>query len=523
MAARRLDGRFLLPGHPRTVVVVGDLPGVSEELVAAGLEEVSIATASAAGADLAIAPADLAEQALAVGARTTLFEGPAAQVSTALTMARRSGLSTRCLLPLPGIDLQHLVPDLAHRVPAAYAMRMWAPTGRRPTTRLKLKVISRLVQAGAMPPVGARIGTAVSPEPLPPGAGRPPSRLPAILGAAVDLGLVAPNAGWFASFPSGPDRKRCAFVVFQPGAPEPEVVVKFARLRGAGRQFDRDEQGLALAAATGGCVSAVAQRLLARFEVAGHQASVETAALGSTLERLLARPQSRRRKVALVDAVAGWLLQVARQTVGTSEGLEPERRRLVLDVLAISPQSPPADECRTGLGGVPAVFEHGDVSQGNVVFDGHRLALVDWELARFPGFPLWDLLYFALCALPLVDGVTDEGDQDRHFLALFEGRAPSSSLLFGWIRSAVDSLGLQPRSVGWLTTMCWLHWCELLRRIRREQGRAEPPLPVERAARLWLTRPGLGPGWDHWRHGASAAPSGTSNGSHPRPGDGGLR
>lgn len=288
-------------------------------------------------------------------------------------------------------------------------------------------------------------------------------------------------------------------MIFQPGASRPDALVKFARLPGLAPQFDRDERGLALAAATGGRVAAAGQRLLARFEVAGHQVSVETAAPGSTLGVLLARPGNRRCKVVLVDSVARWLIQVAGETAGGSEALGPERCRLARDVLPFWSLTLPADDLVAGLAGVPAVFEHGDLSEGNVLLDGRRLALVDWELARFPGLPLWDLLYFALCALPLVDGAIDDQERDGHFVTLFEGRAMSSGLLFGWLRSAVTELALPASSVGALATLCWLHWGDLLHRIRRDQASTESPLPVERAAELWLSHPGLGPGWDRWQ------------------------
>jgi hypothetical protein len=518
VAARRLDARFLLPDLAGTAMVLGDLPGISDSLAEAGLEEISLRGAGGACPDLVIATPDHIVRALAVGARAILLEGSATAVSVALATAEATGLETSCLFPLPGIEHQDLVMDLRQRTPAGYALKCWAPTGGRRSTWLKLVVVRRLVQTGRLPSMRARLGTAVAPKRAGSSVG-----LPAFLGAAANLGLVASDTGWFASFPPGPDRKRCAFVAFRPGASRPDALVKFARLPGVASQFDRDERGLALAGATGGCVAAAGQRLLARFEVEGHQASVETAATGSTLGVLLARPGTRRHKVALVEAVARWLLKMAGETAGMSEALGSERSRIAREVLPFWSLTSQGNDLTAGLAGVPAVFEHGDLSEGNVMFDDGRLALVDWELARFPGLPLWDLLYFALCALPLVDGATDDRERDGHFIALFEGRARSSHLLFGWLRSAVENLSLPPASVGPLATLCWLHWGELLHRIRREHGSTESPLPVERAAQIWLSHPGLGSGWARWRDPGRISSRATSSGLHRSHANGGSR
>lgn len=145
-------------------MVLGDLPGVSDGLVEAGLEELSASGADGVCPDLVIATPDHVERALAFGASSILFEGSALEVSAALSTAGARGLETSCLLPLPGIDYQHLVMDLRHRSAAGYALARWAPTGGRRSTWLKLIAVRRLVHAGMLPPMRARLGTAVAPE-----------------------------------------------------------------------------------------------------------------------------------------------------------------------------------------------------------------------------------------------------------------------------------------------------------------------------------------------------------------------
>jgi len=70
------------------------------------------------------------------------------------------------------------------------------------------------------------------------------------------------------------------------------------------------------------------------------------------------------------------------------------------------------------------------------------------------------------------------------------------------VTEAVRALALPPDAVGAIVTLCWLHYAELTPRLLLEHGPANsrpPPYLVERAVRLWLDTPGLGPGWDLWR------------------------
>lgn len=465
--------------------MVGDLPGIRQSLAAAGIEDVSSQT-SRHPADVAFASAQDADEAMATAA-AVVVDGPAQTAS----VLRRGGLFVRRLLPLPDPVSHRLVLDVEHGLAARYALDHWNEAPTR-SARLKQRLAGTLVGSGLLPPVRQRLSV-----------GAASSRQPAVVRAAAETAAVPPEARWFASFEPGLDRKRCSFVVFEPSGDVPLALVKFARLGGPATAFENDERGLALAAAIGGSVAPRAPRLLARFELGGHQASVETAAMGTSLALVLTGPHSRRAKLALVEEVSTWLLGVARETRDRKEALEPERARLRSRVLPFWSMGPEGEALLAGLAGVPAVFEHGDLSEGNVVFGPDGFSVVDWELARRHGVPLWDLVYFALSALPLVDGAMGEADRDAHFVALFEGKAATSPVLFRWLRSAVDGLALPPDSVGPLVTLCLLNWGELRERIRLQSPSspesAKEPLPVERAAAAWLSRPGLGRRWDRWR------------------------
>jgi len=74
-------------------------------------------------------------------------------------------------------------------------------------------------------------------------------------------------------------------------------------------------------------VVAHAPRHLGRFELDGYHASLETAARGQKLAAFLRQPISRRRKLEVLDRVADWLIQVARETAVPVEALAEERER----------------------------------------------------------------------------------------------------------------------------------------------------------------------------------------------------
>jgi hypothetical protein len=266
--------------------------------------------------------------------------------------------------------------------------------------------------------------------------------------------------------------------------------------------FDREERGAKLVASVGGLLAARAPQYLGRFEVDGHSASIESAAVGTKLAILLRRPGSRQAKIARLEPIARWLVDVSRETAAPPEALDGERNRLAGEVVPFWT----SEGARTGLvdqlPAVPAVFQHFDVAEENIVVRRRGFSVLDWEWAKLHGLPLSDLVYFAVHVLRIVDGALSEEARDRHFAEVTAGRAPSSPVLFRWIREGVAALGLPSEAVGPLVTLSWLERGKL---SREERHRAErvggAPLGkpfAERAAEIWLADPALGPRWTAW-------------------------
>jgi len=324
---------------------------------------------------------------------------------------------------------------------------------------------------------------------------------PVFLEAARELG-VDPDSSWVMLVSAGSIVRRNAFLLFPPGSGAPTHVLKFARVPGMTEQFDRDERAAALVRSAGGVLAARAPAYVGRFEVDGYGASVESAGVGTKLAVLLRRPGPRRRRLAQVEAIARWLVDVSRETAQPPAALEEPRRRLAEEVVPFWARDGARPELVAQVPPVPAVFQHFDVAEENIVVGRRGFTVLDWEWAQPHGLPLSDLVYFAVHVLRIVDGALAEEERDRHFADVAAGRAPSSHVLFRWVREAVEALALPPEAVGPLVTLSWLERGKLSREERHRAelvgGTSLGKAFAERAAELWLGDPALGPRWDAW-------------------------
>jgi hypothetical protein len=435
--------------------------------------------------DLAIAPARLAPSALATGAPMLLLEGRAPG-------DLRAGRSTRQLLARPGLEQPSLLIPLDDPIASGYAVEHWSVLDRRWKV-MRMRVAQELLRRDRFPRVRSLV-TAAVPD------GGPPFMIAAAT-EQLDLPAFGP---WLLTFGQGDALSRNVFHLFPPAQRAPAHVVKFARVPGHAEPFDRDARGLALAARAGGRVAEHAPRLLGRFVHDGINASVETAAVGHRLRDLLLRPGRRDRKLRLIDAIAEWILDVARETARPNDSLAQERERLTSEVVPRWLQAGADRTLVSAVPPVPAVLQHNDLGSWNIVVDRDRFTALDWESARESGLPLWDLFYFLADALAVLDGSVEGEKRHLHTVRLFRGELPSSSILFEWTRRGVTQLVIPPDAVGRIATLCWLH--HSLSPVRRRaaidalaRGTAQPVHGTENVAAAWLSEPGLGEGWDRWR------------------------
>lgn len=464
MSLRAVDARFVLPHPLRRAVVLGDHPGWLDGLRRGGVEIVD----DARSADAVLAPPEHAQAAFAAGAACVLVLG-----------GRRLRGAAR-IAALPDLAAPELLVPVGSAHAARHAVSRWR-AGDGAGARLRSGAAARALAHGIALPGRPNVHvTATQPGP------------PLAVSLAADAaGLNGPQ--WYARFGVFANaHSRGAFFVFADGGGEPALVVKFSRVPGLERLFDEDEAGLRIASDTGGSVAAIAPRLVGRFDLGGGLvASAETAARGATLATALRSSEPRMRRLAAVDAIAGRLVAIARETRTRASWRSEE-----LD--AYAQQSLTSDE-RARLESLDAVFAHGDVHGENVLVDGGSFTLVDWESATATGPPLWDLLYFLASALAALDGVDSEDAREAHFASLFLGDIPSSETLFRWLRAGQAASSVPDDAVGPLATLLWSRLAALevehVRRVRETDAGGADAEPMQRRLRRWRDEPGLGTSW----------------------------
>jgi hypothetical protein len=491
----RADIIFALPFRARTAMVLPGLSGWEEALTSLGVRCLSGAESEERTPDLLVGPG--ASPPASPGSQGAILEGRRAG-----RRPRGSGYDWRRLVAVPSVEDPEVL--LPVRMPAQvrYALRRSPPAPA--WKRLRNRLIVPLLAAG-VPPFGLTPSAVGSREPGPPFL---------VTAAIAALGL-SEGLEWLLFPGQGDPLTRATFHLFAPGEGEPEWVLKFARVTGYADSFDRDERGLALAAASGEPVNEHAPTLLGRFASEGLHASVETAALGRSLVSYLTSPaEPRGAKLGLIEEVAEWAIGASVATAAPPERLEPERVRLREEVIPGWARAGASPALVDELPPLAAVLQHNDLGTWNIVVRPEsagpsRFTVLDWESARPLGMPLWDLWYFLYVALAELDGLSGIGerelrDREHHAVELFRGELPSSEVLFRWTRRGVEACDVPPEAVGSLATLSFLHHglSQSMREVavsEHAQGAGALEMLAPRLARRWLSDPALGPRWDRWR------------------------
>ena len=454
-------------------------------LMSAGIE-VSDGSSNREPTDLVVSPARLAAEARSTRARSIIVEGSRERPF------RRSDYEARRLILRPTRSRPTLALPLDQPTPVSYALERWSVVDRR-WKRARMLAARALVSQGRFPPWASPVVTVATRAAGP----------PALVAAAGELGVPG-DANWFLTFGQGDALSRNAFQLFRASSDQPEWILKFARVAGYSERFDNDERGLRLAQAAGGVVAAHAPRLVGRFDLDGVHASLETAATGSRLRDILLTPGDRSVKLRVIERIGAWILELGRLTQTSPEALGAERTRLRSEVIARSSELGVRSELVDDLPPLPAVAQHNDLGTWNVVADGSDFVVVDWENAREAAMPLWDLLYFLGNAFVLLDASDAPALLPARIVRLFAGEAPSSPLLFSWVRRALEIAAVPPDSVGAIATLCWLshslsadvHNVDLVAFTPQDPPRMHG---LEGIAQAWMAHPALGPSWNTWR------------------------
>jgi aminoglycoside phosphotransferase (APT) family kinase protein len=249
-------------------------------------------------------------------------------------------------------------------------------------------------------------------------------------------------------------------LVFAPGHPVPEVVVKFARVAEAERGLEREAEVLRALAETRPALRGT-PRVLAVSQRAGRVALVETAVRGQPL--LPALTMSRLPELAL---------RVTRLLAELAEGGELRPRahwwpRLV---------GRPLEEFERAFGGVigaelrkqaralleglddlPHACEHRDCAPWNIVLVGDGApALMDWESADLHGLPCLDLVYFLANAAFVLDGALESGRTRETYTRLLDATTPLGAVAAACLREYCGRVGIEAHNLARLRLLCWI-------------------------------------------------------------------
>lgn len=486
MTLHRVDPRFALAHSVNRAVVLGDLDDWRTGLVSAGIEVLD-APSDRTPPDVVVSSARLAAGAREIGARSIIVEGARERTF------HGSDYRAHRLLLRPTRERPTLALPLDQPAPVAYALERWSVVDRR-WKAIRKRGARALVSRGLFPSWASPMVTVAS------RAQGPPS----LVTAAGDLG-VPRDVSWFLTFGQGDSLSRNAFQLFRTGSEQPEWVLKFARVAGYSERFDNDARGLEVARAAGDAIARHVPQLVGRFELDGLPASLETAAAGRRLRDLLLTPGDRAGKLALIERIADWILQLGRITRTPPHALDAELERLRTRVVPRWLDDGASVALVDELPSLSAVTQHNDLGTWNVVAgDDGRFVVVDWENVREASLPLWDLIYFLGDALVLLDGSGSTSELPRRLALLFAGESRSSPVLFAWIRRAADEAQVPYDAVGRIATLCWLshslsvgdHNADLVTWTPRDPPRAHG---IEDVAREWLANPVLGQDWNVWR------------------------
>lgn len=470
---RALDARFLLPVAAGRVRFLGDV-GVWARLPELGWTVAEDGSA----ADLVVSDAAHVREASASPAPCVVLVGRSGGA------VDWRGRHATPYLERPGPQGPSLFVPLDQPRAVRYVWRRWStPVLRR--QRLRNAVLPSLA-----PVLARRARLTVA------------SAHPPFLVGRTGEDLVPGGCSWFLALGTGDELQRATFQVLPPGEDAPAWVVRFSRVPGNREPFERDRAGLDLLARHAPRAAGRAPRVRGELDVDGVVAVVETAAPGRHLGQHLLSTRPLRARVRAVDEVCAWLVDLAIESRVPPEELRPEIERLESQVVAPWVGNGVAAGLASALPPVPGVLLHADPGPWNITWSEHGVCVLDWESARHPGLPLWDLVYFLADALVSVEGVIDEDTKLREALRLLRGQHRHSARAFRWVRALVDGLGIPPDAVGPIITLCWLHH-GVSARQRAARLAAGAPTADEphlgRVAEPWLRDPELGTTWSSWR------------------------
>jgi hypothetical protein len=223
--------------------------------------------------------------------------------------------------------------------------------------------------------------------------------------------------------------------------------------------------------------------------------SAESAVRGRPLSEFVGRPTHREKIVAALERMAAWFTELAVTTRMARNWTTSE------SALPLRAEHGRLGVIRAALRNVPAVLVHGDVGTGvNVLLDGSRFSIIDWETAVEGELPLTDVLPLICNALAALNGYNEPLRAAEYVLRLCAGRETDSAWLLRLLSSYCSEVGIPLDQAGSLGALAWGYQASM-RLVHDELVLQAGGVaigwksPADDIARNWLSYPDLGTTW----------------------------
>lgn len=234
---------------------------------------------------------------------------------------------------------------------------------------------------------------------------------------------------------------RVTLLPFEGSSRAPAAVVKLPRVPRFNAETEHEQTVLArLGGALPVHIAGSIPEARGCTEWRGLRVSMESYLCGDSLARNVRGRAARMRAADDFTHAARWLADFHAETVSARPLLADEHETLVDQPLADyraafgadGPEAALLDAYvahaeRSARHPVPIAMQHRDFGPWNIRRAGHRLSVIDWEVAR-PGPALCDLLYLAMHWSWWARGSTDEAARRRDLCALFLPADPADEL-----------------------------------------------------------------------------------------------
>jgi hypothetical protein len=238
---------------------------------------------------------------------------------------------------------------------------------------------------------------------------------------------------------------------------EPACIVKFPRRRG--ETFLENEGRLlaTLQESNLGTDIVSAPKLLHQGQMFGRTFLVESFVPGGSPKTIPADPRTAR-------SVIGWTADIAWQHRAG------DLQSTINEMLArVSPSYPEigalVSERVATVAALSPVIAHGDLSYHNLLIDGERIGVIDWEYGRVDGFPMADPIDYLLYDL--------YRDKRNYRVAAGMLFGDHTGLHVALLRDYCRQFGLEARALGTLVALYVLTKLDLLIRLEALRARTK--------------------------------------------------